>query len=509
MFGETRKQPQGLADLLLWFGLVDDGVVLQRDGSLLAAWQYRGPDLHSATHAEMAAIARRLNRIFRLGRSWMIQVDSFRTNSSGYSPEGAFPDHVTALIDQERREQFGHEGSHFENEYFLTLSYMPPVAATEKLQGFMLTGKEKDTSDGTNAGAEALRFFKAKVRQFEDVFAAQFPITRLKAVVTNLGSGFERVDDDLLAYLRRCLTGIKGPVLQPEIPVFLNDLLAMEDFRGGMDTMMGDRHLRTLSVDGFPRSTYPGALSVLDTISCEYRWNTRAILMDPSEAQGVISKIGQKWKFQQRGLKDQVFKSKGGGQLNQFAMSMVSDSDGALAEATSGDVHFCYFSSSIVLWQKDKKVLDDMISEFRKVLINRGFGVRVEDINAVDAFFGTLPGNGVAQVRRVIAHTRNYVDLMPISAVWAGEKTNPSTLMPPNSPPLIYAATQGGTPYRFNLHDNDVGHTLIVGPTGAGKSVLLALVGRAVVSVSEGAGLCVRQRSFTLLCLQGRRWPIL
>ena len=86
-----------------------------------------------------------------------------------------------------------------------------------------------------------------------------------------------------------------------------------------------------------------------------------------------------------------------------------------------------------------------MIGEFRKVLINRGFGVRVEDINAVDAFFGTMPGNGVAQVRRVIAHTRNYVDLMPISAVWAGEKTNPSTLMPPNSPPLLYAATHGGT----------------------------------------------------------------
>jgi type IV secretory pathway TrbF-like protein len=110
-----------------------------------------------------------------------------------------------------------------------------------------------------------------------------------------------------------------------------------------------------------------------------------------------------------------------------------------------------------------------MISEFRKVLINRGFGVRVEDINAVDAFFGTLPGNGVAQVRRVIAHTRNYVDLMPISAVWAGEKTNPSTLMPPNSPPLIYAATQGGTPYRSNTVPyvvalDDVGRAVPVVP---------------------------------------------
>ena len=218
MFGETRKQPTGLADLLLWFGLVDDGIVLQRDGSLLAAWQYRGPDLQSATHAEMAAIARRMNRILRLGSGWMIQVDSFRSFSSGYSPEGAFPDAVTALIDRERREQFALEGSHFENEYFLALTYMPPLVASEKLTGFMMSGSDSTHSEGANAGAEALRFFKTKIRQFEDVFAAQFPVSRLKATVTNLGDGYERVDDELLAYLRRCLTGVKGPVMQPEIP---------------------------------------------------------------------------------------------------------------------------------------------------------------------------------------------------------------------------------------------------------------------------------------------------
>src|SRR5260370_4057693 len=134
----------------------------------------------------MAAIARSLNRIFRLGSSWMIQVDSFRTYSSGYSPDGAFPDHVTALIDRERREQFGQEGSHFENEYFLTLSYMPPIAATERLQGFMLTGAEKDISDGKNSGAEALRFFKTKVRQYDDVFASKLPVIRLHVSVPKL-----------------------------------------------------------------------------------------------------------------------------------------------------------------------------------------------------------------------------------------------------------------------------------------------------------------------------------
>ncbi len=158
MFGETRQQPTGLADLLLWFGLVDDGVVLQRDGSLLAAWQYRGPDLQSATHSEMAAIARRLNRILRLGSGWMIQVDSFRSFASGYSPEGAFPDHVTALIDRERREQFVLEGNHFENEYFMALTYMPPMAASEKLQGFMMSGShsEKNARGERGSGGAAI-----------------------------------------------------------------------------------------------------------------------------------------------------------------------------------------------------------------------------------------------------------------------------------------------------------------------------------------------------------------
>ena len=47
--------------------------------------------------------------------------------------------------------------------------------------------------------------------------------------------------------------------------------------------------------------------------------------------------------------------------------------------------------------------------------------------------------------------------------------------MPPNSPPLLYAATTGATPFRFNLHVGDLGHTLMIGPPGAGKSTFLGL----------------------------------
>ena len=328
---------------------------------------------------------------------------------------------------------------------------------------------------GSSIGADALRYFSTKIRQFEDVFSSQFPVRRLRAVRTEQPGGFERVDDELLSYLRRCLTGIKGPVMHPEIPVFLNDMLAMEDFLGGMEPKLADRHVRVLSVDGFPRSTWPGALSVLDTVGCEYRWHTRIILMDSAEAEGIIEKTRRKWRFQTRGFKDQVFKSNGGA-TNLHAVEMAADAEGAMSEAAAGDIQYGYFSSSIVLQHSDLKFIETMIGEFRKALINRGFGVRIEGVNAVDAFFGTMPGNRTAQVRRPMAHTRNFVDLMPISAVWAGEAVNPSALMPANSPPLVHAATSGGTPFRLNLHYQDVGHTLLVGPTGSGKSVSICLL---------------------------------
>src|SRR5258708_9692413 len=62
--------------------------------------------------------------------------------------------------------------------------------------------------------------------------------------------------------------------------------------------------------------------------------------------------------------------------------------------------------------------------------------------------------------------------MMPLSAVWAGPDRNEHL----DGPPLLFAKTEGATPFRLSLHVGDVGHTLVVGPTGAGKSVLLALM---------------------------------
>ena len=90
----------------------------------------------------------------------------------------------------------------------------------------------------------------------------------------------------------------------------------------------------------------------------------------------------------------------------------------------------------------------------------------------MEAWLGSLPGNPYANVRQPIVHTLNLAHMMPVSAVWAGPETNRHL----NAPPLMMAETRGSTPFRLDLHVGDVGHTLIVGPTGSGKSVLLSLL---------------------------------
>ena len=62
--------------------------------------------------------------------------------------------------------------------------------------------------------------------------------------------------------------------------------------------------------------------------------------------------------------------------------------------------------------------------------------------------------------------------MMPLSAVWAGPERNDHL----DGAAAALRADRGLDAVPLLTHVGDVGHTLIVGPTGAGKSVLLALI---------------------------------
>ncbi|MGH9632200.1 MAG: conjugal transfer protein TrbE, partial [Bryobacteraceae bacterium] len=163
------------------------------------------------------------------------------------------------------------------------------------------------------------------------------------------------------------------------------------------------------------------------------------------------------------------------GPINVFAQELATDAEEAMGVAASGDVQFCLYNTVILCFHESEAKLEENAALIVKTVQNLGFSGRIETINAVEAWRGSLPGDGYRNVRRVLVHTLNLADMMPITAVWAGLKENPSQLMPKQSPPLLYAATTGATPFRLNLHVGDLGHTLMIGPPGAGKSTFLGL----------------------------------
>ena len=68
---EYRRSNTRLADFLPWAALVDEGIVLNKDGSFQRTAKFRGPDLDSAVPAELVAIAGRLNNALAASRIWL------------------------------------------------------------------------------------------------------------------------------------------------------------------------------------------------------------------------------------------------------------------------------------------------------------------------------------------------------------------------------------------------------------------------------------------------------
>ena len=77
--------------------------------------------------------------------------------------------------------------------------------------------------------------------------------------------------------------------------MYLDAILVDEGLTGGLKPRLGKAHLRTLTVMGFPSATYPGILDELNRHAFPYRWVTRAIALDKTDATKVLTRIRRQW----------------------------------------------------------------------------------------------------------------------------------------------------------------------------------------------------------------------
>ena len=114
------------------------------------------------------------------------------------------------------------------------------------------------------------------------------------------------------------------------------------------------------------------------------------------------------------------------GAVNLHAQEMAADAEEAMGVAAAGDVQFCQYAANIICLDEDLDRLYESTRLVMKTVQNLGFSCRLEDVNAVEAWRGSLPGDGYSNVRRVLLHTLNLADMMPITSVWAGLRENPA-----------------------------------------------------------------------------------
>src|ERR1700756_4147988 len=80
-----RSGEAGVCDLLNYAAVVADGVVIGKNGALIAGWEYSGDDNASVTDIERDMVSVRINQaLARLGNGWMLHVDAVRRPAEVY-----------------------------------------------------------------------------------------------------------------------------------------------------------------------------------------------------------------------------------------------------------------------------------------------------------------------------------------------------------------------------------------------------------------------------------------
>ncbi len=466
-----KQKGARLSDYVLWAALIAPGIVLNKDGAFQRTLQFRGPDLDSATPAELMGASHRLNNALRrFGSGWCLHVEARRQPAPGY-PDSDFPDALSWLIDEERRQVFETAGARFESRYFLTLTWLPPAERQGQIESLLFEGAATQTDAQTDATAN-IRTPRIDYRQHLDRYRQE--TDQILALMETMAPEAHWLnDEETLTYLHACISARQTYVACPSTPFHLDALLTDTPLVGGLAPILGDKHLKIISVRSFVTETEPGLLDQLNRLPISYRWVSRFLPLDREEGRKELEKIRKRWFSKRKGLmtllREALFKEEAT-LIDNDAGNQAEDADLALQDLGADAVAAGYATLTIVVAETSEADADESVRQIQQITDGMGFVTQVESINAVEAWLGGLPGHAYADARRPILLTPSLAHLLPLSAVWAGPERNAHL----NAPPLMLTATDGATPFRLDLHVGDVGHTMIVGPTGAGKSVLLA-----------------------------------
>jgi len=149
------------------------------------------------------------------------------------------------------------------------------------------------------------------------------------------------------------------------------------------------------------------------------------------------------------------------------AASQVAGLGDALDDLMSNRFAMGDHQAGVLVYGDDPRSLADHLSKARAMLADSGLVTAREDLALEAAFWAQFPGNFSKRVRPAAITSRNFAALAPFHTHPAGRADGNHW-----GPAVALLRTSAGSPFHFNFHVGDLGHTFICGPSGSGKTVV-------------------------------------
>jgi type IV secretion system protein TrbE len=425
-----------LTERLPWAYFAERGIVFLKFGGFQRTLRFRGGDAASMGEAELNGVMNRLHDALRRVRGQMsLHIEARRVPASAYpgadlpdqERRKAWPDPVSFLFDEERRDAYDAVGSHFETERFITFVWRCSKASTRRARSLFVTGQTRQGKEGSRELHEFLQ-------------AADTVKGMLDGVMKECGW---LDDDETLNFLHKTVSTnshrVKPSYGKSRIDYDVADCRVV----GGAEPVLGNCHMRVISLKNAP-DTLPAALAALDTLPFEHRYTLRWQGMEHGEGLRHIEKQLRDWKMLGIAMIPMLisYMLKSDKQKeNQAANAMAEDAVEALHAARRDDLTIGHANINAVIWDRDLLNLDRKIQVVTDIMQRLGLTVTSYSVAPIDTWLGTIPGHIYADLRRPVRTSINLSHFAPYSSVWSGETHNAHL----NGAPLLIATTDGST----------------------------------------------------------------
>lgn len=462
----------GVNTLLSLWGFVDDGSFLTKAGHVGIVYSLRGVDVDGLTHAQRRALTHRMEAALRQldERTRVYQYLIKRTVDPFVAPVCAEPvaqealTRRTAYLNERRRELYQlaqhvvllHEPTfHRRTSTRLERFWREP---REALRRWLSTQHSLKLLESELAGA--IDRLEHKAESFESQLADFAPARLAQA------DAF-RFFRELVNYDASVLSATTSTAPDAYLDYFVADS-PVDCHRDHL--MVGSQLVKVLSMKEPPGQTFAHILGELLSVPGELIACVEWQRVGQDQMRREIQSRRRHFFNKRVSLVNYVTPEAKGEEMlvDESATATVRQLGDALTEMEVNGHVFGRCSVAVVLHHEDRRVLDHQVAQAMKVLAAHDGAFFDETYNLLNAWLSIVPGNGAHNLRRLALLETHAADLSFLFGVDQGQAGSPLL-----TTPLATFETPHNTPFAYHLHVQDVGHTLVLGATGSGKSFLL------------------------------------